>query len=187
MSRYCVAAVPYRYRDQKVLEFLLHKRDAHAPKYPNFFSTFGGGVDEGESLERAARRELEEEIKIIEILDKKVKKVESFNVGNLSCLYHENSETPIEFSTPHDTQVMFFFLAPNELQLQDVTTEIDNDGNELSNGTKTNLKDGSYIFITEGTAGSEWLSEEEMMGSDMIEKSIRQALLDVACHIQGSE
>jgi 8-oxo-dGTP diphosphatase len=44
---------------------LLQERDEHAPVEPNKWCLVGGGVEEGESPETAAYRELEEETGIV--------------------------------------------------------------------------------------------------------------------------
>ena len=44
---------------------LLQERDEHAPVEPDKWCLVGGGVEEGESPEAAARRELEEETGIV--------------------------------------------------------------------------------------------------------------------------
>jgi 8-oxo-dGTP diphosphatase len=40
---------------------LLQHRDAHAPRFPNLWGFVGGAIEEGESSEEAARREVYEE------------------------------------------------------------------------------------------------------------------------------
>ena len=45
-------------------EILLQLRDEKAPRYPNCWAFFGGGIEEGETPEAALKREIEEELKI---------------------------------------------------------------------------------------------------------------------------
>ena len=53
-------AVLILYNDQK--QFLLQHRSKDAPRLPNHWGFFGGGIEEGETPEQALARELIEEI-----------------------------------------------------------------------------------------------------------------------------
>ena len=61
---------------------LLQERDEHAPVEPDKWCLVGGGVEEGESPEAAARRELEEETGIV--CDDLV----SLGQHDLPCAFH---------------------------------------------------------------------------------------------------
>ena len=56
-----VGLVPYRKAGDS-FEFFLQKRDLHAKRNPNLFGVFGGGIENGESLEETLSRELKEEL-----------------------------------------------------------------------------------------------------------------------------
>lgn len=59
--RHVALLVPYRIREGAP-ELFLQKRDRHAPLYPGQLGFFGGHVEEGETVEAALAREIEEEL-----------------------------------------------------------------------------------------------------------------------------
>ncbi len=61
-KRLVAAYVAYRRRGEEY-EFYLQKRDANAPRGAGMFGVFGGGVDEGESIEAGLYREVAEELR----------------------------------------------------------------------------------------------------------------------------
>lgn len=61
-KRTVAAFVPYRFSLGGEPEFFMQMRDGNAPVHANMFSLFGGGVEEGESLNEALAREAREEL-----------------------------------------------------------------------------------------------------------------------------
>ena len=82
-----VEAIIYRINDKNTPEFLICKRP---PSWGGFWQFVTGKVDEGESLEDAVRREVEEEIGVTNI--KQIKKTDisfSFkNYQNVEAIEH---------------------------------------------------------------------------------------------------
>jgi 8-oxo-dGTP pyrophosphatase MutT (NUDIX family) len=74
-KRLVAAFVPYRKRGDEY-EFFLQKRDANAPTNPGRYGFFGGGLDEGESMEDGFYREVYEELEYRPISPKYFSKYE---------------------------------------------------------------------------------------------------------------
>jgi len=55
---------PYKKKDGQVYIFL-QKRSKDVERYPGYFGFFGGGVEEGETIEEALLREIKEELDIV--------------------------------------------------------------------------------------------------------------------------
>lgn len=53
--------IPYKLKNSEVLVYL-QKRDKNASRLPDFFGIFGGGIEGGESVEEALKREIKEEL-----------------------------------------------------------------------------------------------------------------------------
>lgn len=56
--------IPYAHTDGGELLFFLQKRDEDAPRLPDFFGLFGGGLELGETPEICIQREIKEELDI---------------------------------------------------------------------------------------------------------------------------
>lgn len=55
--------IPYRLSENSVA-VMLQKRSVEAPRYPGYFGLFGGHIREGEVIEDALVREIDEELSI---------------------------------------------------------------------------------------------------------------------------
>jgi 8-oxo-dGTP pyrophosphatase MutT (NUDIX family) len=60
-KRACSALVPFKWVNG-YLVFYLQKRDENAERSPGLFGFFGGGIEEGESVDEAMMREIKEEL-----------------------------------------------------------------------------------------------------------------------------
>lgn len=54
--------IAYRCKDSQEREYFLQMRDGNAPRHANIYSLFGGEIEEGESIEKAMIREIQEEL-----------------------------------------------------------------------------------------------------------------------------
>lgn len=54
--------IPYRKSDTDRYEVFLQKRSKDAPRLPDYFGFFGGGIDGDETPEQALHREMQEEL-----------------------------------------------------------------------------------------------------------------------------
>lgn len=52
-------------RSNRGLEFYLQKRDKEARINPSIFSLFGGSIQEGEGIQQAVQREIQEELRYV--------------------------------------------------------------------------------------------------------------------------
>lgn len=54
--------IPCRHRDDGAWEVYLQKRSKDAPRLPDYFGLFGGGIENDETPEQALEREMQEEL-----------------------------------------------------------------------------------------------------------------------------
>ena len=63
-KRQAATLIPYRFQADKVLIYL-QKKTKDAPRLPDHFCFFGGGIEGQETPEEALKREIEEELNFI--------------------------------------------------------------------------------------------------------------------------
>jgi 8-oxo-dGTP pyrophosphatase MutT (NUDIX family) len=105
--------LPYRRQDGKLF-FYLQKREAHIERLPGKITLFGGGIEEGETVEEAFSREIMEELNYVPTNPLFFSKFET--ARNLSSVFIEEVNSGFESSVHVQEGEYGKFFSEEEVQ-----------------------------------------------------------------------